>query len=156
MRVEGRLTREQAWGWDGASLESVSAFSHDPAASSPNLYQYCGNNPLQYTDPLGLATSAQLNAPKDWTDDGPCQNGKQKQIRRNPDLSKIQDLMAKDLALWGYYLGLSAQYRADAKVYQDLADTYNDAYKVAIAAGPETWVEAGALFRHGLRIPAGC
>ena len=52
--VATQLNPELHWGWDGASLESVSAFSHDPAASSPNLYAYCGNDPLTHTDPTGL------------------------------------------------------------------------------------------------------
>ena len=30
--------------------------NRDPAASSPNLYEYCDNNPLIYVDPSGLVT----------------------------------------------------------------------------------------------------
>ena len=53
-KIEGHVSRERRWGLDGVSLESVSAFSHDPIESSPNLYAYCDNNPLIYVDPFGL------------------------------------------------------------------------------------------------------
>jgi hypothetical protein len=54
--VAGRTSREERWGWDGASVESVSAFSHDPigfAAGDVNLYRYVGNMPTMATDFTG-------------------------------------------------------------------------------------------------------
>ena len=53
--VATQLNPELHWGWDGASLESVSAFSHDPAGyrGGINLYEYCGDDPLTRTDPSG-------------------------------------------------------------------------------------------------------
>jgi hypothetical protein len=56
LTVEGPLSREERWGSDGASLESVSAFSHDPIGyrGGRNLYEYCGDGPVNRTDPLGL------------------------------------------------------------------------------------------------------
>jgi hypothetical protein len=62
--VATQLNPELHWGWDGASLESVSAFSHDPIAADQNLYRYCGNNPVVYVDPTGLDW-------QDWTIVGP-------------------------------------------------------------------------------------
>ena len=51
--VVAQLSPRTRWGSDGASLGSVSAFSHDPAASDINLYRYCGNDPLVHTAPSG-------------------------------------------------------------------------------------------------------
>jgi hypothetical protein len=53
-QVVAPLSRERCWGSDGASLESVSAFSQDPAAIGMNLYEYVGDDPLTQTDPSGL------------------------------------------------------------------------------------------------------
>ena len=52
--VVTQLTPELHWGWDGACLESVSAFSHDPIFIGTNLYRYCGDDPTNYSDPTGL------------------------------------------------------------------------------------------------------
>jgi hypothetical protein len=55
-RVEDHVSQETRWGWDGASLESVSGFSHDPIGyrGGLNLYEYCGDSPLTRFDPTGL------------------------------------------------------------------------------------------------------
>ncbi len=53
-RVFCGASREGHWGWDGASLETVSAIAHDPVQADINLYRYVANNPLINTDPLGL------------------------------------------------------------------------------------------------------
>jgi len=58
-----QLNPRTRWGWDGASLESVSGFSHDPAASSPNLYEYCDDDPLTGTDPNGLQVVVEPEPP---------------------------------------------------------------------------------------------
>lgn len=61
LHVGGHASRERRWGSDGACLESVSDFSVDPIgfeAEDGNLYRYCANNPLLYTDPTG----------EDWLD----------------------------------------------------------------------------------------
>ena len=64
--VATQLNPELHWGWDGASLESVSAFSHDPLlfeAGDFNLYRYVHDNPLTRTDPTGLA---EVCGPRVW------------------------------------------------------------------------------------------
>jgi hypothetical protein len=51
-----QLSTSTRWGWDGACLESVSAFSHDPigyVGGDMNLYEYCGDWPIGGTDPSG-------------------------------------------------------------------------------------------------------
>jgi hypothetical protein len=56
-QVFGDVRQGRRWGSDGASLESVSGFSHDPAgyrAGDSNLYRYVFNNPVVWTDPSGL------------------------------------------------------------------------------------------------------
>ena len=55
-QVFGDVRQGRRWGSDGASLESVSGFSHDPIAADVNLYRYCGDDPLIHTDPSGLRT----------------------------------------------------------------------------------------------------
>ena len=52
--VVAQLSPRTRWGSDGASLGSVSAFSHDPLRADMNLYRYVGNNPVINTDPSGL------------------------------------------------------------------------------------------------------
>ena len=55
-QVEGHVSQEMRWGSDGASLENVSAFSHDPIlylGGDLNLYRYVSNKPLDRTDPTG-------------------------------------------------------------------------------------------------------
>ena len=66
LQVEGRASRERRWGSDGARLEYVSAFSVDPIAADNNLYRYCFNNPLIYTDPTGLGASQDKNGKWTW------------------------------------------------------------------------------------------
>jgi hypothetical protein len=39
----------------------VSAFSQDPIAADINLYRYCGNDPLDSTDPMGLSKHGKRN-----------------------------------------------------------------------------------------------
>ena len=48
------VSRDVGLGSVGATLEWTVASSNDPIASSPNLYAYCGDNPVIYVDPLGL------------------------------------------------------------------------------------------------------
>ena len=50
------LSLGSRWGWDGASLKTVSAFSHDPIGyrGGINLYEYCGDGPVNAVDPEGL------------------------------------------------------------------------------------------------------
>ena len=54
LQVFSDVSQGRRWGSDGASLKSVSAFSHDPIAADINLYRYVGNNPLTQIDPSGL------------------------------------------------------------------------------------------------------
>jgi hypothetical protein len=64
-RVFCGASREGHWGWDGASLENVSAIAHDPLdyrANGFNLYEYVGDSPTNYTDPSGQAS--QENTPE--------------------------------------------------------------------------------------------
>jgi hypothetical protein len=53
--IEAYLSQGRRWGWDGASLESVSGFSQDPIGyrGGFNLYEYVGDDPLIRTDPSG-------------------------------------------------------------------------------------------------------
>jgi hypothetical protein len=56
LHVESPVTQGTHRGSDGASLKSVSDFSHDPigyGAGDENLYRYCGNDPLNASDPTG-------------------------------------------------------------------------------------------------------
>ena len=56
-QVFGDVSQGRRWGSDGASLESVLGFSHDPIGyrgKDFNLYRYCVNNPLIWTDARGL------------------------------------------------------------------------------------------------------
>ena len=48
-----RASRELRWGWDGASLKSVSGYSVDPIEADINLYRNCRDNPVIYVDPTG-------------------------------------------------------------------------------------------------------
>lgn len=50
-----RTSQGRRWGWDGASLESASAFSHDPISylAGMNLYEYVNDRPTNGTDPSG-------------------------------------------------------------------------------------------------------
>jgi RHS repeat-associated protein len=41
--------------------------SEDPINSGPNLYEYCGNSPLLYVDPLGLFTAFGQNWVMPWS-----------------------------------------------------------------------------------------
>lgn len=54
-QAEAHVSRERRWGSDGACLEGVSAFSHDPIGydGGINLYEYVGDDPLMRTDPTG-------------------------------------------------------------------------------------------------------
>ena len=56
--VLGGTAGEGRWGWDGACLESVLAFSHDPIGTDGgmNLYEYVGDSPTDKVDSSGLAT----------------------------------------------------------------------------------------------------
>jgi hypothetical protein len=56
MLAEAHLSQGRPLGSDGACLESVSGFSHDPIAADVNLYRYCADDPLTHTDPTGLKT----------------------------------------------------------------------------------------------------
>jgi len=61
-QVEAYVSQGGRLGWDGACLESVSAFSHDPIgyAGGMNLYAYCGDNPVNATDPMGTADTSRI------------------------------------------------------------------------------------------------
>ena len=72
-QVFGDVRQGRRWGSDGASLESVSGFSHDPIGyrGGINLYEYCGNNPVMRTDPTGLWfywTDSRVDVYVTWTD----------------------------------------------------------------------------------------
>ena len=56
LQVEGHVSRERRWGWDGACLEWTVASSNDPISyrGGMNLYEYVGDSPLTRTDPTGL------------------------------------------------------------------------------------------------------
>ena len=59
-QVFGDVSQGRRWGSDGACLEYVSGFSHDPIAADINLYRYVNNDPLDATDPTGLEACCAL------------------------------------------------------------------------------------------------
>ena len=61
----GHVSREWHPGFDGAWLEDASGISHDPIESTPNLYHYCGDDPLIGTDPSGLTSLMPAPNPTD-------------------------------------------------------------------------------------------
>ena len=60
-QVFGDVSPEWQPRFDIAWLQFTSGVSHDPIESSPNLYEYCNDNPVVYVDPTGLLT---FNVPK--------------------------------------------------------------------------------------------
>jgi hypothetical protein len=55
LEIVGDVNANAHWGWDGACLGNVSAFSQDPIGykSGVNLCEYCGDDPTNRTDPSG-------------------------------------------------------------------------------------------------------
>ena len=63
--IEAHLNQGRQLGWDGACLESVSGFSHDPIGyrGGMDLYEYCGDDPTMYLDPAGTDWGEAPNVP---------------------------------------------------------------------------------------------
>ena len=57
LQVFDDVSQGRRWGSDGACLESVSGFSHDPIGyrGGINLYEYVGDDPTDNVDPMGTA-----------------------------------------------------------------------------------------------------
>ena len=76
----GRGSQGVRWGWDGASLESAAAFSHDPIGytDDTNIYEYVGDAPTGLTDPSGERMEP-VNPPIPLP--GRCRAGEQREYR---------------------------------------------------------------------------
>jgi hypothetical protein len=60
--TEGDRSPDFYWVCDPTSFGFASGASHDPIASSPNFYEYCGDQPESYTDPSGLLSPGDRKA----------------------------------------------------------------------------------------------
>jgi RHS repeat-associated protein len=101
--------------------------SPDPLMASANVadpqswnrYAYAGNNPLKYTDPLGLFPSPAYNCSENQKN---CLNDDQRRILANSQV-KIGDDTYSGQALWDYYSGQGKKGEAVQNAFVNVTDS---------------------------------
>lgn len=101
--------------------------SPDPLMASANVadpqswnrYAYAGNNPLRYTDPLGLFPSPAYNCSDTQKN---CLNDEQRRILENSQV-KIGDETYSGQALWDYYSGQGKKGEAIQNAFVNITDS---------------------------------
>jgi uncharacterized protein RhaS with RHS repeats len=110
-------------GWDGSSLGAGSLGGADPlgfAAGDANLYRYVGNNPVNDTDPTGLADDkSPLQIAKDSitnSDFGKTKEGKK--VLKKIEQSRIIEGGVDD-GTRGQYVGRKKEIHYNRKYYKN-------------------------------------
>jgi RHS repeat-associated protein len=101
------------------SPDPLMASAHVADPQSWNRYAYAGNNPLKYTDPLGLFPSPAYNCSETQKN---CLNDDQRRILENSQV-KIGDETYSGQALWDYYNGQGKKGEAIQNAFVNVTDS---------------------------------
>lgn len=128
--------------WNRWRNEDGSAFiSEDPARDGANWYGYCNNNPLTYTDPLGLYPYNNLNEAMEdyYTNYATDADRKQMHFFGLIDQASMGNKSAQNTLNYAFY-------QANKEMLKDLGDASGNASLVFLAIGlPEVSTVLGGI-----------